>query len=278
MKPLRRLIPIFLLAMNAQPAGFFLQMSDPQFGMYSENRDFAQETVNFEFAVATANRLRPKFVVVCGDLINQAGNTAQVAEYQRIAAKLDPAIKLYNVAGNHDVGNEPTPATLKAYREKFGADYYSFTSDGLEGFVLNSSLIATPLQAPAEAERQEAWLTAALAKPRAAGVRFRVIFQHHPWFLEKADEPDQYFNIPTATRMRYLKLFHESGVTHIFAGHYHRNTYGREGELQMITTGPVGKFLGNDPSGMRVVTWSEAGMDHQYYGLGSIPHEIPIGN
>jgi len=33
-------------------------MADPQFGMYAENKDFRQETVNFEFAIATANRLR----------------------------------------------------------------------------------------------------------------------------------------------------------------------------------------------------------------------------
>src|SRR2546430_3297593 len=137
------LILFSLLALHALAADapFFIQMSDPQFGMYSENRDFAQETINFEFAIATANRLRPKFVVICGDLINQAGNSAQAAEYHRIAAKLNPAIKLYSVAGNHDVGNEPTPTSLAAYREKFGPDYYSFRSDDLEGFVLDSSLI-----------------------------------------------------------------------------------------------------------------------------------------
>src|SRR5438270_2653401 len=82
----------------------FIQMSDPQFGMYTENKSFEHETANFEFAVATANRLRPKFVVVTGDLINQPGNAAQAAEYHRIAARLDPSIKLYSVAGNHDVG------------------------------------------------------------------------------------------------------------------------------------------------------------------------------
>ena len=272
---LARLLLTFLLASTVQPAGLFLQMSDPQFGMYSENKDFAQETVNFEFAIATANRLRPNFVVICGDLINQAGDSAQTAEYHRIAAKLDPAIKLYNVAGNHDVGNQPTPASLTAYREKFGADYYRFRSGDLEGFVLNSSLIAAPEQAQAEAGRQEEWLKGELAKARAEGFRYRVIFQHHPWFLESADEPDQYFNIPSVTRKRYLKLFHESGVTHVFAGHYHRNAYGRDRSLEMITSGPVGKFLGNDPSGLRVVTWSDARIDHQYYGLGSIPHEVP---
>src|SRR6266849_9163629 len=96
-----RLILFFLLTLPALPADppFFLQMSDPQFGMYAENQDFLQETINFEFAIATANRLRPKFVVICGDLINQAGNAAQAAEYLRIAARLDPAIKLYNVPG-----------------------------------------------------------------------------------------------------------------------------------------------------------------------------------
>ena len=64
--------------------------------------------------------------------------------------------------------NQPTPATLAAYREEFGPDYYSFRSGDLEGFVLNSSLIAAPEKAPAEADRQEAWLKAELAKPRAA--------------------------------------------------------------------------------------------------------------
>src|SRR5438034_6325323 len=127
---LMRLLLALLLVSQADPQeiNFFLQMSDPQFGMYSANKDYAQETVNFEFAIATANRLRPKFVVICGDLVNQAGNATQIAEFKRIAAKLDPAVKLYNVAGNHDVGNEPTPATLAAYRTNFGPDYYRFQS------------------------------------------------------------------------------------------------------------------------------------------------------
>src|SRR4051812_32928891 len=104
----------------------FLQMSDTQFGMYTKDVDFVQETANYEFAVANANRLKPRFVIVCGDLVNKAGDAAQIAEYKRISGKLDPAVKLYQVAGNHDVGNEPTPESLAAWREKFGRDYYSF--------------------------------------------------------------------------------------------------------------------------------------------------------
>ena len=33
-----------------------------------------------------------------------------------------------------------------------------------------------------------------------------VIFQHIPFFLEKPNEPDQYFNIPMETRLRVLAL------------------------------------------------------------------------
>jgi serine/threonine-protein phosphatase CPPED1 len=83
-----------------------MQMSDPQFGMYTADKGFEQETANFEFAIATASRLKPAFVVITGDLINKPGDPAQTAEYHRIAAKLDKRIKLYNVAGNHDVAND----------------------------------------------------------------------------------------------------------------------------------------------------------------------------
>src|SRR3954454_25255729 len=82
----------------------FIQMSDPQFGMFTKNQGFEHETANFEFAVAAANRMKPAFVVITGDLINDSGNAAQAAEYHRIAAKLDTRIKLFSVPGNHDVG------------------------------------------------------------------------------------------------------------------------------------------------------------------------------
>ena len=57
---LRLLFLILLLALKAQPGdtNFFIQMSDPQFGMFAENKDFSQETINFEFAIATANLSR----------------------------------------------------------------------------------------------------------------------------------------------------------------------------------------------------------------------------
>src|SRR5882762_2405394 len=111
------LVPARLAA--AEPF-FFIQLSDPQFGMFTDNAGFAQETANFEFAVAAVNRLRPAFVVITGDLVNRAGDAPQIAEYRRIVANIDPAIPVHPVAGNHDIGNIPTPATIAAYTSVFG--------------------------------------------------------------------------------------------------------------------------------------------------------------
>ena len=259
-----------LLAGAAEPFTF-LQMSDPQFGMYTENKSFEHETANFEFAIAAANRIHPKFVVVTGDLINDPGNAAQAAEYRRIAARLDPGIRLYSAPGNHDVGNQPTPESLAAYRERFGPDYYTFREGDFAGFVLDSSLIASPAKAPEEAAKQEAWLRAELEKARREGARRLVVFQHHSWFLSDPDEADQYFNIPRAIRARYLELFRTYNVTHVFAGHYHRNAQGRAGGLEMITTGPVGKPLGGARSGMRIAKVTDSGIEHTYRDFGDLP-------
>jgi serine/threonine-protein phosphatase CPPED1 len=266
-------LALTLQAQQPAPDFFFIQLADPQFGMYTKDRDFAQETANYEFAIATANRLKPRFVIVCGDLVNKPGDPAQIAEYKRISAKLDPAIRLYHVAGNHDVGNEPTPEALRAYRERFGPDYYSFREGTLYGIVLNSSLIHSPQNAEPELKKQDEWLRAELDTAKASGAPHIVIFQHHPFFLERAAEADQYFNIPTVRRQPLLEAFHAAGVKHIFAGHYHRNAHGVDGDLEMVTTGPVGMPLGGARSGIRVVRVSGREIKHEYFEFGALPNK-----
>ena len=272
------LLLVLLLAPGIVQASdfFFLQMSDPQFGMYTSDGEFSQETANFEFAIANANRLRPAFIVVCGDLINKPGDPAQKAEYLRIAAKLDPSIKLYSVAGNHDVRNEPTPESLAVYRRDIGPDYYSFRYQDFAGIVINSSLIQHPDKAASEAARQEHWLTSELEKVKREGARQIVIFEHIPWFLEKPDEADQYFNLPRQAREKYLAMFLRYGISYVFAGHYHRNAYGEGPSLHVVTTGPVGKPLGPDPSGIRIVAVRGSTIESQYYGLGNIPNQVVL--
>ena len=259
---------------SSQPF-FFIQMADPQFGFFTANEDFARETANFTQAIEAANRLRPAFVVVCGDLTHRQGDSAQIAEYRRVAALLDRSIPLYNVAGNHDLALPLSPRSVASYRAVYGPDYYTFDRNGVLGIVINSSLVKEPNLAPEEAAAQTRWLERTLADARSKGRR-AIVFQHHPWFLARADEPDQYYNLPIATRREALKLFSDAGVRYVFAGHYHRNALARDGDLEMVTTGPVGKPLGSDPSGFRIVIVTRDSVIHRYYALDSLPNRIQI--
>lgn len=260
------------IATAAEPF-FFIQLSDPQFGMYTTNRDFVQETANFEFAIATINRLRPAFVIITGDLVNKAGDPSLISEFKRIAAKIDSRVPVYNVAGNHDVENNPTPQTIAAYTNQFGPDHYEFRHGDFVGIVLDSTLIHTPDKAHDLYAQQEEWLESELEKARKNKAKHIVIFQHHSWFLGMADEPDQYFNIPAARRAKYLQLFHKYGVKYAFCGHYHRNRIARDVDLEVVTTTAVGKPLAGE-SGLRIVIVRDDGIEHRFYSLGEIPNHI----
>ena len=111
----------------------FMQLADPQFGLFArfsgqtaeaiagfqarglnikpapQIKGFSDETRLFEAAINIANILRPAFVVVCGDIVNQWNDTAQAEEALRIGELLDDGIDLHWVAGNHDVGADDRP-------------------------------------------------------------------------------------------------------------------------------------------------------------------------
>jgi serine/threonine-protein phosphatase CPPED1 len=260
----------------AQPGEpwFFAVLSDPQMGMYAKDKNFAQESSNLEFAVKNLNRLRPRFVVVCGDLVNRTGDPGEIAEYKRILKELDPAIPVYNVAGNHDVGNVPSPATLKSFRADFGRDFYTFSESGIFGLVLDSNLIGSPEKVVDAAREQEDWLKRTLDGARAHPEQQVVVFQHIPYFVRNPGEADGYFNIPHEVRRKYLDLLEKAGVKYVFAGHYHRNGGGKDGSLTEIVSGAVGMPIGESLSGFRIVAVNGTRIDSQWYCLGGIPNQI----
>ena len=267
---------MLLIAQQQKQAFFFIQMTDTQFGFFTDNKSFEKETQNFEKAIAAANRLRPAFVVITGDLINKPADKAQLEEYKRIVALLDPTIPIYHVAGNHDVTNNPTEGDIAFYRRELGQDYYVIRHPGMRGIVLNSLYFKSPAGVEKQAAAQAKWLNKQLKKAGRSSAKPLLVFQHHSWFLTDDGEKDEYFNIPTTTRKKYLALFNEYGVSHVFAGHYHRNAFGKSGDLEMVTTGPVGKPLGKDPSGFRIVKVSGNKVSHHYYELDQVPDRIVL--
>jgi 3',5'-cyclic AMP phosphodiesterase CpdA len=259
---------------------FFMQLADTQYGMFTGDKGFKQEVVLAQRAVEHINRLRPRFAIVCGDLTNatpeHARYRAQVAQFHHDFSKVDPQIPLVCVCGNHDIGNRPTPKSIASYQANFGDDYFSFWVGGVCNIVLNSSVLKDPSGAPEVLAAQQTWLDQQLQEAQAANAKHILLFQHHPLFLTQDDEPDQYFNIPGERRRPLLDRLKQAEVRAVFAGHYHRNAYGRAGAMEMITTGPVGRPLGKDPSGFRIVTVHETKIQHQYWGMDDVPEKVEL--
>lgn len=272
----------------------FMQLADPQFGMsasISGRSDaqiadmasrglrvrrvapfegFGPETAAFEEAIAEANRLKTHFVVVCGDMVNDPDSSDERAEVLRIAGQLDEGIPINWVAGNHDVGADtvvPTPASLRAYRDVWGDDYYSFQREDASFIVLNTSIMDHPEQVPGELDSQMRFLEAELRAAQKRDSAQIIIFTHYPFFLESPDEEDSYFTVAKERREPVLELFRKYGVSAVFAGHWHRNNYAEDNGMLMVATGPVGFPLGDDASGYRVVKVGEGGIEHHYHEL-----------
>jgi 3',5'-cyclic AMP phosphodiesterase CpdA len=261
---------------QAQQPSFFAVLADPQFGMYAKDKNFTQETANFEFVIASLNRLHPRFVVICGDLVNRTGDPAEIAEYKRILKELDPSIRVYNVAGNHDVGNIPTPATLEAYRAAFGPDYYTFSEGTIFGIVLDSNLIRSPGGASEAAKQQEQWLGKTLAGAKAHPDRQIVVFQHIPYFDKAPEEADNYFNIPEPARRNYLDLLEKAGVRYVYAGHLHKTAIAKDGPLTEVVAGAVGMPLGGSLSGFRIIVVDGQELHPAWYCLAGIPNQVDL--
>ena len=270
----------------------FVQMADPQFGMYSsisklsdadkaERRQrginieytgpilegFAKETSLFTEAIETANKINPDFVVICGDMVHNSDSEEQFQELIRISRLLNEDIKLYWVAGNHDVGDKPTRAGINNYRELFGVYNYSFQEENCYFIVLNSSICYDPSSVPDEWDSLISFLEKELRIAASSQQRHKIIFMHHPLYLNDPNEGDNYFVIPSERRAKIIDLITEYDVSAVFTGHLHKNNYQKLGGTELVSTGPVGFPIGNDPSGIRHVQLTEHSLTHKYSTL-----------
>lgn len=253
---------------------FFMMLTDTQLGMFSGDKDFARESELLGKAVEHVNRLKPAFVVFCGDHTNKVGDPVQIAAFKRLVGRIDRAIPVHHVAGNHDVGNAPAAADLDLYRREFGRDWYSFEHGGCHFVVLNTVIIHKGEKVPDEAARQMAWLTEDLRSAAARRPRHIIVFQHHTLFVSKVDEPATYHSIPPAARRTLIDLYSACGVSAVFAGHLHYCAAPKYERFIVFAAGPVGKPLGKDPSGLTIVNVRQDKVEYRYWGLDKVPQEV----
>ncbi len=223
-------------------------------------------------AVEAINGLRPGFVLIGGDLVDDANSDDQTDEFLSITDTIDSDITVYLVPGNHDIAPDavtPTPASIRRYRDRFGPDFYAFTHDRTRVVVMNTSVIDHPELVVDEWEAQRVFLEEELTEREDPRIDQIVLAGHHPLFLNSADEPDSYWNLPRLRRREILALAGRAGVTIGFAGHWHRNHLSTSAGFTQVISGPVGYPLGDDPSGYRIVDVGDGDVAHRYVPLGA---------
>lgn len=168
----------------------FVQLSDPQLALlerYGEKRDppykWDRELDLVDRAIAAVNNLlnKPKFVIICGDLVDaepgKPGRKEQISDLKSALMKISEDIPIFTVPGNHDLGNSPSSADINDYKSHWGDDYYAFWCGKVKNIVLNSQPYFDATNCKAELGTQDSWLNAELSAGENQKAEMIIIYQ-----------------------------------------------------------------------------------------------------
>lgn len=254
---------------STQESFTFIQLTDTQMGFISGNQNCDEEIELYTKAVNFINKVKPKFVVITGDFVNNRTDPSQIKSFKKITSSINKKIPVYLIPGNHDMGQKPTKGNVDFYFRHYKSDKFNFKYGNVQFIGINSSYINTGSE---EEIAQYNWLQESLSK-NPISIR-KIVFSHHPFFIKNIDEKDSYSNIPQPKRTEYMHLFKKSGVVAVFAGHYHNNAEAFYQGIDMVTTSAVGKQLGNAKSGLRIIKVYRDSITHQYVELSNLPKQI----
>lgn len=284
----------------------FLQIADPQLGMLDWDKSWTEELTMLRLAIQHANRLRPRFFFVSGDLINMfpSGEGAipdvarrEVASFKEALRELDPSIPIVLQPGNHDIGQTPFPEDLTLYQERFGDDYFSFWVGGVLYISLNSQYYMDSEHTVAMREEQDLWLEEVLAE--AGKAKQIIIMSHVPPFVSSLDEAQGWSNWEVEPRNRIFDAVQKAGASLWMCGHYHANLELVVRGVEIVVTGACGGVInwtrsagevatqprpnfatsvGSPPvvadalnSGIRLVRVKEDEIDHRWFTMSTVP-------
>ena len=211
--------------------------------------------------------------MITGDFVNNSKSKEQIAAYKSMIAQIDSSVKVYMIPGNHDIG-KVSRASIDNYKKNYGETHFSFRYGDCAFIGIDSNIIKEE-----DKEREEVqfkWLEQELQKTKDA--RFKFVFTHCSVFLKRMDEPVNYSNFSLPMREKYVRLFQKYGVNAIFAGHLHNNAYGKVGNMEMITIGPVGKVLGTGYQGMNLVKVYPDRFISEFIALNQFPKEVVMSD
>jgi len=231
----------------------FIQLADPQLGMLHWDKEWDEELLMLRLSIKQINKLRPRFLLISGDLINAfpSGDGAnpvaagrQVASFKDVLRSLDPEIPIVLQPGNHDVGQTPNPDDVDRYCNRFGDDYFSCWVGGVFYISINSQYYMDCVNTPQLREAQDQWIMERLESGAARAAKHIVILSHVPPCMGDEDEKQGWSNWELSARGNILRAAERAGVKTWFCGHYHGNVEWRSREgMEIVVTGASGSAI-----------------------------------
>ncbi|MFH1829271.1 MAG: metallophosphoesterase [Pseudomonadota bacterium] len=212
-----------------------LAKSSPfRFAIIGDNR--SGDRVYKKIVEGTMKR-KPDLVFNTGDIIPNPGNVKQWQNFWNLSKPI--TVPYYLTPGNHDIDDKKSAQVWKDQVNFPGNEtYYSIVYNNNLFVVLNS---CEPDHDQKIEGRQLAWLKRVLAKK---GYDHKFVFLHHPLFLWQGTSywkksMDKYPKLRDALH----RLFVQSAVDIVFAGHEH--TYKRldKDGVRYVVTGGAGAPL-----------------------------------
>lgn len=176
-----------------------------------------------ERVLRQAAEQQPDVVVHVGDVAYAFGDERAWDAWTDLAARELPGIPIAYVTGNHDVESGLDRAQMSGLRG--GETRYSFDLGPVHFVVLDSNAVT---------DAEAAWLAADLDAAKAAGARWIVPVEHHPWYSSGTTHGSN-----LAAREKLASLFASRGVKLAVAGHEHNYERTRpiEGVTYVVTGG-----------------------------------------
>ena len=207
-------------AYASQDEFFFVQLSDTHWGYQGAANPDALVTLPKAVAAVNALDPQPDFIVFTGDLTHTTDDAAErrrrLAKFREIAGGLKNRTVRF-MPGEHDASLDRG----EAYREFFGATYYTFEHKGVHFIALDN--VSDP--AARIGEEQLAWLKADLNKQgRDARI---VVLTHRPLF-------PLYPQWDWATRdgERAIELLMPYRNVTVFYGHIHQEHHYKTAHIE----------------------------------------------
>ena len=211
--------------------------------------DLTYEIEYLTKAVQKINNLMPDVVVFTGDQVHLPNDAEQWENFLKIASQINESIKVFYLPGNHDVLIGGNVVNYSPFTNALGEDRFVYEDKGVMLLGINSSLIMAGDESEAQ---QKEWMAEQLSKGDPDDVK--LVFGHHPFFVENIDEEDTYHQLPKAKRMEYFDIFTANGVDALYAGHLHESASGEYQGIKVRTTTSSAYQLGASKPSLRKIT------------------------